>query len=46
MKKDENQIILKTDLDSGHSGASCRFDYIQEVAEEFAFIMKVFVVKM
>jgi oligopeptidase B len=46
MKKNENQIVLKIDLDSGHSGASSRFDYIKEVAEEFAFIIKVFEVEI
>ena len=46
MKKDDNLVLFKVDLDSGHCGSSCRFDYIQEVAEEFAFITKVFGIKM
>ena len=46
MKKDENSIVLKVNLDAGHQGSADRFDYIKEIAEEFAFISKVFGIKM
>jgi oligopeptidase B len=46
MKKDDNIVMLKTNLDAGHQGASDRFDYIKEIAEEFAFISRVFDIKM
>lgn len=35
-----NVILLKTDMDYGHGGASGRFDYLKEVALKYAFIMK------
>ena len=46
VKTDENVALLKTNLDAGHQGASDRFEYIKEVAEEYAFIMKIFNVQM
>jgi oligopeptidase B len=33
-----NKILLKTNMDAGHGGASGRFDYLKEVAEELLFI--------
>lgn len=37
-----NQIILfKTDMTSGHSGASGRYDALKEVALEFAFLLDI-----
>lgn len=45
LKKDDNLVVLKTNMTSGHFGSSDRFDYIKEVAEEFVFIMKVFDIK-
>jgi len=45
MKRDDNLVILKTNM-AGHQGSSDRFDYIKEIAEEFAFITKVFEIKM
>jgi len=44
-KKDKNLLLLKTNLDAGHAGASGRYDYIKEIAFEYAFIFKVFGVK-
>ncbi|MFN5369942.1 MAG: S9 family peptidase [Bacteroidia bacterium] len=39
MKTDKNALLLKTDLDSGHSGASGRFDYLKQIALEYAFLI-------
>lgn len=38
LKKGNNILLLKTDMDYGHGGASGRFDYIKEIALEYAFI--------
>ena len=40
-KSDENILMLKTNMDSGHSGASGRFDSLKETAQEYAFALKV-----
>ncbi len=42
MKLDDNILLLKTNMDSGHQGASGRFDYLKEVAEDLSFIFKIF----
>ena len=39
MRTDENPLLLKIHMDSGHAGASGRFERIKEVAEEYAFIL-------
>lgn len=41
-KTDNNIIIFKTNMDAGHSGASGRFDYLKEAAEDLVFIFKIF----
>ena len=41
-KTDDNLLLLKIHMDSGHGGASGRFDRLKEVALEYAFILKVF----
>jgi oligopeptidase B len=38
----DNIILLKTNMSAGHSGASKRFEYLEEMAEEFAFIISVY----
>ena len=38
-KTDANPLLLKIHMDSGHAGASGRFERIKEVAEEYAFIL-------
>lgn len=38
----KNLILLKTNMSSGHMGASGRFDALKEVAEEFTFIFSMF----
>ena len=37
----DNLLLLKTHMDSGHSGSSGRYDYLKEIALEIAFICKV-----
>lgn len=39
-KTGDNVILLKTDMDFGHGGASGRFDYLKDKALEYAFILK------
>lgn len=41
-KTDNNTLIYKTNMDAGHGGASGRFDYLKEVAEELAFLFHIF----
>ena len=41
-KTDDNLLLLKIHMDSGHAGASGRFDRLKEVALEYAFILHCF----
>ncbi len=41
-KTDDNLLLLKIHMDSGHAGASGRFDRLKEVALEYAFILRCF----
>ncbi|WP_298238328.1 S9 family peptidase [uncultured Algibacter sp.] len=38
-KTDNNKLLLHTDMDSGHGGASGRFESLKEVALEYAFLL-------
>jgi oligopeptidase B len=38
-KKGSNLVLFKTDLSSGHSGASGRYEALKEVAIDFAFLL-------
>ncbi|WP_304141725.1 S9 family peptidase [Mesoflavibacter zeaxanthinifaciens] len=38
LKTDNNLLLLKTDMDAGHGGASGRFEALKEVALEYAFL--------
>lgn len=41
LKTDDNILIFKTDMSSGHGGASGRFESLKEIALEYAFLFKV-----
>lgn len=41
-KTDNNLLVLKMNMEAGHSGASGRFDFLEEVALKYAFLLKVF----
>ncbi len=40
MKTDDNILLLRTNMESGHGGATGRFDRLKEVAFNYAFIME------
>ncbi|MEM7620274.1 MAG: S9 family peptidase [Pseudomonadota bacterium] len=40
-KTDENLLLLKTNMEAGHGGASGRFDRLKEVALNYAFALHV-----
>ena len=42
MRKDNNTLIFKTNMNFGHAGASGRFDYLLEIAEDLVFIIDQF----
>jgi oligopeptidase B len=37
-KTDNNVLLLKTDMDFGHGGASGRFDYLKDIALNYSFL--------
>lgn len=39
-KTDSNVILLNTNMNTGHGGASGRFDAIKEVARDYAFLLQ------
>lgn len=39
MKTDNNLLLLHTNMNFGHGGASGRFDYLKDVALNFAFLL-------
>lgn len=39
LKTDDNLLLLKTEMEAGHGGASGRFERLKEVALEYAFII-------
>lgn len=38
MKTDNHVLLLKTDMEYGHGGASGRFDYLKDIALNYAFL--------
>jgi oligopeptidase B len=38
-KLDQNLLLLKTNFDAGHAGASGRYDFLKEIAFDFAFLI-------
>ncbi len=41
LKTDDNILLLKTNMDAGHGGASGRFEHLKEIAFSYAFALKV-----
>jgi len=41
LKTDQNLLILRTNMEAGHGGASGRFERLEEVARIYAFILMV-----
>jgi oligopeptidase B len=39
LKKDRNVLLLKTNMGSGHFGASGRYEYLKETAFNYAFLL-------
>ena len=39
MKTDDNLLLLRTNMETGHGGASGRFRVYREVAQEYAFLL-------
>jgi len=39
LKLGSNTLVMHTDMDSGHGGASGRFDSLKEVARDYSFIL-------
>lgn len=39
LKTDGNQLLLNTNMDAGHGGASGRFEALKEVAKDYAFLL-------
>ncbi|WP_218460824.1 S9 family peptidase [Rickettsia sp. TH2014] len=46
LKTDNNPLLLKTNMDTGHKGSAGRFDYLKEIADELVFIFRVFNVEI
>jgi len=38
-KTDDNLLLLKTNMAAGHAGASGRYDYLKEIAFDYAFLL-------
>jgi oligopeptidase B len=45
MKTDKNLLLLKTNMDAGHGGASGRFESLKEIALEYAFLFDILNIK-
>ncbi|HWE87289.1 MAG TPA: S9 family peptidase [Terracidiphilus sp.] len=40
LKTDNNPLLLVTNMKAGHGGASGRYDYLKEIAFDFAFLLR------
>ena len=40
LKTDENHLLLVTNMEAGHGGASGRYDYLKEIALDYAFLLR------
>jgi oligopeptidase B len=40
LKKDEHVLLLHTNMTAGHGGASGRYDYLKEIAMDYAFLLR------
>jgi oligopeptidase B len=45
LKTDDNVLLLKTNMGAGHFGQSGRYDYLREVAFEYAFLFDILGIK-
>ena len=45
LKTDQNLLLLKTNMGTGHLGASGRYDYLKDIAFEYVFILDVLGIK-
>src|ERR1700751_5532161 len=39
LKTDGNALLLKTNMGAGHGGGSGRYDYLREIAFDYAFLL-------
>lgn len=39
LKTDTNPLLLRTNMDAGHGGASGRYDYLKEIAYTYSFVL-------
>jgi oligopeptidase B len=39
LKTDNDPLLLKTNMDAGHGGASGRYDYLKEIAFTYSFVL-------
>ena len=40
LKRDANSLLLVTNMRAGHGGASGRYDYLKEIALDYAFLLR------
>ncbi len=40
LKSDSNVLLLVTNMKAGHGGASGRYDYLKEIALDYAFLLR------
>jgi len=39
LKTDAHALLFKTNMGAGHGGASGRYDYLREIALDYAFLL-------